>query len=73
MLQNRGDLSIAMLLGIALRQGLKRKPRKGGGFGAQGAAERPEEATARDHEPHQPTPAELQRKARRRAERAGAP
>jgi hypothetical protein len=34
------------------RQGLKRKHRKGGGFGAQGAAERPEEATDRDHEPH---------------------
>ena len=35
-----------------MRQGLKRKPRKGGGFGAQGAAERPEEATVRDQEPH---------------------
>jgi hypothetical protein len=34
------------------RQGLARKPRKGGGFGAQGAAERPEEATVRDHEPY---------------------
>jgi len=30
---------------------LQRKHRKGGGFGAQGAAERPE-ATVRDPEPH---------------------
>ena len=37
---------------LTSRQGLERKPRKGGGFGAQGAAERPEEATVRDHEPH---------------------
>ena len=42
----------SMFGGIVVRQGLERKPRKGGGFGAQGAAERPEEATARDHEPH---------------------
>ena len=27
---------------------------KAGGIGAQGAAERPAEATARDHEPHSP-------------------
>ena len=56
-----------------MRQGLEWKHRKGGGFGAQGAAERPAEATARDHEPHSPPPAELQRKARRRVQRAGAP
>ena len=28
------------------------KPAKAGAVGAQGAAERPEEATVRDHEPH---------------------
>jgi len=31
---------------------LYRKQRKGGSFGAQGAAERPDEATEHDHEPH---------------------
>jgi len=41
---------------ISLRQWLKWKARKGEGFGAQGAAERPEGAPVCDHEPHSRRP-----------------
>ena len=56
-----------------LRQGLKRIARKGGGRRAAGAAERPEGATDRYYAVPGLPPADYERKARRRAERAGAP
>ena len=58
---------------VTLRQGLKRIARKDGGCRVAGAAERPEEATDRDYAALGLPTADYERKARRRAPRAGAP
>ena len=48
-------------------------PAKAGALGHRERQSDREEATVRDHEPHSLPTAELQRKARRRAQRAGTP